>query len=272
MSTILDEIVETKRQEVAAAKRRRSEADLRSASADADLPRDFFGAVAVTPRRLVNVIAEIKKKSPSAGLIRPDFDPADLARIYEANGASVLSVLTDGPYFDGRLEYIQAARSAVKLPALRKDFMIEPYQIYEARVAGADAILLIGEVLTPTLLGEMLDLAYELGMTSLIEVHEAATLESLRQAIGFPNDKRSLLGINNRNLKLQKTDLSTTEELAAVVGEGTILVSESGVKTYADVERLAAAGARALLIGETFMRADDIGAKMTEVLGPMPES
>lgn len=272
LSTILDAIVETKRQEVALAKALRPEADLRGASADTEPPRDFYGAVAAAPRRLVNVIAEIKKKSPSAGLIRPDFDPARLAHVYEMNGASALSVLTDGPYFDGRLEYVQAVRSTVKLPVLRKDFMIDLYQIYEARVAGADAILLIGEVLEPGLLSEMLDLAYELGMTSLIEVHEAATLECLQQTIGFPNDKRSLLGINNRNLKIQKTDLSTTEELAGMVGRGTVLVSESGVRTYAEVQRLAAAGARALLIGETFMRADDIGAKMTEVLGPLPEN
>jgi indole-3-glycerol phosphate synthase len=150
--------------------------------------------------------------------------------------------------------------------------MVEPYQIYEARAAGADAVLLIGEVLEPSLLSDMLDLAYALGMTSLIEVHEAATLEALNGEIGFPNDKRSLLGINNRNLKIQQTDLATTEELAGMVGEGTVLVSESGVRTFADVERLAAAGARALLIGETFMRADDIGAKMAEVLGPLPET
>ena len=140
MGTILDAIVETKRQEVAAAKAQRSEADLRRASADAEVPRDFYGAVAAPPRRAVNVIAEIKKKSPSAGLIRPDFDPAHLARLYEANGASALSVLTDEPYFDGRLEYVQAAKSAVSLPVLRKDFMIEPYQIYESRAAGAEIV------------------------------------------------------------------------------------------------------------------------------------
>lgn len=272
MGTILDRIVETKRGEVTRACARRSLAELKAAVADVPPPRDFYAAVAAEPTRGVNLIAEIKKKSPSAGLIRPDFDPVVLARIYHDAGAAALSVLTDEPYFDGRLAFIEQVKGAVPLPVLRKDFMIDPYQIYESRVAGADAILLIGEVLAPDRLGEMLDLACELGMTSLIEVHKSETLAGLQAAVGFPNDKRSLLGINNRNLQIQQTDLTTTETLAKMVPAGTVLVSESGVRSREDVQRLTKAGARALLIGETFMRAPDIAAKIAQLLEPMKDN
>jgi indole-3-glycerol phosphate synthase len=267
LGTILDEIVATKRSEVARAKEERPLAELQSAVRGLPDPRGFFEAAARPPRRAVNLIAEIKKQSPSAGLIRADFDPAAIASLYHAAGADALSVLTDGPYFDGRLAFLDQVKAAVPLPVLRKDFMIDPYQIYESRAAGADAVLLIGEVLEPTLLRDMLGLAYDLGMTSLIEVHEVETFERLQTAIRFPDDRRSLLGVNNRNLKIQKTDLATTEVLARLIPPGVVLVSESGVQTRADVERLARAGARALLIGETFMRAPDIAAKVTELLG-----
>lgn len=269
MSNILEQIVATKREELEAARARVPLGELKARIRDLPAARDFFGAIAAPPPRSVHVIAEIKRKSPSAGLIRPDFDPVALARIYHANAASALSVLTDEPYFDGRLEYIEQVRAAVPLPVLRKDFMIDPYQIYESRAAGADAILLIGEVLRPVELRDLLDLAYELGMTSLVEVHEAVTLEALLPVVPFPNDRRALLGINNRNLKIQKTDLATTEHLAGRVGPGTLLVSESGVRTREDVDRLVRAGARALLIGETFMKSPDVAAKMLEVLGPV---
>ncbi len=266
MGNILDEIVNAKRLEVARAKAGRPLADVQRAARDAAAPRDFHAALLSRPPWGIHVIAEIKRKSPSAGLIRPDFDPAAIARTYHEHGATCLSVLTDGPYFDGRIGYIEQVKSAVPLPVLRKDFMVEAYQIYESRAAGADCVLLIGEVLAPAQLAELLDLACELGMTSLIEVHEAQTLAGLQAAIGFPNERRSLLGINNRNLKIQQTDLATTEQLAAQAGSGTLVVSESGIRTRADVDRLIAAGARALLIGETFMRSADIGAKMREVL------
>ncbi len=268
MGNILEHIVATKRTEVAAARSRRPQAELVRAIRDLTPPRDFYAAMAAAAPRRVHLIAEIKRRSPSAGLIRSDFDPVGLARIYHQSRASALSVLTDERYFDGRLEFLGQVREAVPLPVLRKDFMVEAYQIYESRAAGADAVLLIGEVLPPGQLRDLLDLACELGMTSLVEVHERETLEELLPVVPFPNDRRSLLGINNRNLKIQQTDLATTERLARMAGPGTILVSESGVKTRADVERLAAAGARALLIGETFMRAADIGAKIDEVLGP----
>ncbi|MBI4578211.1 MAG: indole-3-glycerol phosphate synthase TrpC [Planctomycetes bacterium] len=269
MGNILDEIVHAKRREVAEARARRPLAEVQAAARAAAAPRDFHAALSGPPAHYgIHVIAEIKRRSPSAGLIRADFDPQAIARIYQQHHATCLSVLTDGPYFDGRPEYLQQVKAAVPLPVLRKDFIVDAYQVYESRAAGADCVLLIGEVLPPAQLTELLDLAWDLGMTSLIEVHEADTLAGLRDAIGFPNGKRSLLGINNRNLKFQKTDLATTERLAGRVGAGTILVSESGVKSRADVDRLIAAGARALLIGETFMKAPDIGAKMHEVLQP----
>jgi len=270
VGNILDQIIETKRGEVAEAKSRRSVTRLKKVIRDSAPPRDFYGAIARPPRRGVNLIAEIKKKSPSAGLIRPDFDPVALAQTYQKGGAQALSVLTDQVYFDGRLEFIAQVKAAVPMPVLRKDFMIDEYQLYEARAAGADAILLIGEVLPPARVADLLELAFELGLTSLIEVHELETLKALQASVGFPNRKRSLLGINNRNLKLQKTDLATTEALARHVGKDVVLVSESGIQTRADVERLINAGARGLLIGETFMRSPDILAKMTELLGPMP--
>ncbi len=267
MGTILDEIVAAKRREVTQRQAARSLAEIRRLAADAEPPRDFHAAIAARPRKRVHLITEIKRKSPSAGLIRPDFDPAAIARAYRQAGASCLSVLTDEPYFDGRLEYVAQVKRAVDLPVLRKDFMVDPWQIYESRAAGADCILLIGEVLAPALLREMLELACGLGMTSLIEVHEQATLEALIEVIGFPNDRRSLLGINNRDLKVQRTDLSTTGRLATMVGEGTLLVAESGVKTRQDVDLLVAAGARALLVGETLMRSGDIAAATRELLG-----
>lgn len=268
MSTILDQIIETKREEVEAARTARPLDTLKAAMRDLPPPRDFRAAVSRPSPRGVRLIAEIKRRSPSAGLIRPDFDPTELARIYHQHGADALSVLTDEPWFDGRLAYLDQVRAAVPLPVLRKDFMIDPWQIYESRAAGADAILLIGEALPTDLLKEMLEMACELGMTSLIEVHEDETLARIQDEIGFPNRWRSLLGINNRNLKIQRTDLSTTARLAGRVADGTVIVAESGIQTREDVQRLIQAGAHALLIGETFMRAPDIGGKMAELLGP----
>lgn len=267
MGNILDQIIETKRREVTAAKAARPLGDLRAEIAGAAAPRDLWGLIAAPPPRGVHLIAEIKKRSPSAGLIRPDFGPELIARQYRQAGASALSVLTDQTYFDGRLEYIEMVKAAVPLPVLRKDFVVDTYQVYEARAAGADAILLIGEVLAPPLLRELLDLSFELGMTTLIEVHEENTLAALDEAIGFPNSRRSLLGINNRDLKAQRTDLSTTTRLAAKVGAGTLLVSESGLQTRTEVEQVRAAGARAILVGETLMRADDIEGAVRALMG-----
>lgn len=267
MANILDRIVETKRVEVARARSLRPLEEVRARAAAEPPPRDFHGAIAAAPARGVHLIAEVKRKSPSAGLIRPDFEPAGVARAYHEAGASCLSVLTDEVYFDGRLDYLREVRAAVPLPVLRKDFMIDPYQIYESRAAGADAILLIGEVLPPATLAEMLDIAGSLGMTSLIEVHDVETLAGLRGHVPFPNDRRSLLGINNRDLKVQRTDLATTERLAKRAGAGTLLVSESGIQSSEDVRRVVAAGARAILVGESLMRSPDIGAAVRQLLG-----
>jgi indole-3-glycerol phosphate synthase len=265
VGNILEQIVATKREEITAARARRPIEQVKVAARSAPPARDFYRALLVPAPRTIHLIAEIKRKSPSAGLIRSEFDPVALARIYHRHGASALSVLTDEVYFDGRLAFLEQVREAVPLPVLRKDFMIEDYQIYESRAAGADAILLIGEVLSPARVRDLMQLACELGMTSLVEVHERETLENLLTVVPFPNAHRSLLGINNRNLKIQQTDLATTEQLAGRVGPEVIVVSESGIKTRADVQRLRAAGARALLIGETFMRADDIGALIEEL-------
>ncbi len=267
MANILDKIVETKRREVEQAQVRHPLEQLKAVARQAPSPRDFYAALAVPAARGAHLIAEIKKKSPSAGVIRPDFDPVALARIYAESGASALSVLTDESYFDGRLEYVEQVKRVVDLPVLRKDFMIDPYQIYEARVAGADAVLLIGEVLEPPLLREMRGLAGELGLTCLIEVHEEQTLNTVLKTVSFTPDSRCLLGINNRNLKIQQIDLGTTRRLAELAPAGAILVSESGIKTRSDVEQLIEYGAKALLIGETFMRSPDIRAKIRELLG-----
>ncbi len=267
MGTILDRIIETKRAEVAAARAARPIEELRAVVADMPRTRNLYAALSAEPPRGVHLIAEIKKASPSAGLIRPDFDPVAIARTYHACGASALSVLTDRTYFQGDLDYIRQVRDAVPLPVLRKDFIIDEYQVYESRAAGADAILLIAEVLNDQQIMDLLILAAELNLTTLLEAHEADEVLRIRSVIGFPHRRYSLLGINNRDLRTQTTDLNTFARLAELAEPDTILVAESGIRTAEDVKRLVRAGARALLIGETFMRAPDIGAKVRELLG-----
>jgi indole-3-glycerol phosphate synthase len=227
-------------------------------------PRNFFQAVSKPPAgKPVNLIAEVKKASPSAGIIRADFDPVKIAQAYEAGGADALSVLTDEKYFQGRLDYIQQIRAVVKLPVLRKDFIVDPYQIYEARAAGADAILLIAEALQVNELIDLQILATELNMTCLIEVHDMDNLIRVRdRVIGFPHRSYSLLGINNRDLRTFKTDLGTTLRMAELVEDRSVLVSESGIDSNEDVKKLASAGVRGVLVGESLMRSSDIVAKM----------
>jgi indole-3-glycerol phosphate synthase len=223
--------------------------------------------VSKTPAgKRVNLIAEVKKASPSAGVIRDDFDPVRIAQAYAAGGADALSVLTDEKYFQGRLEYIQAIRSVVKLPVLRKDFIVDPYQVYEARAAGADAVLLIAEALQVNELIDLQILATELNMTCLIEVHDMDNLIRVRdRVIGFPHRSYSLLGINNRDLRTFKTDLGTTLRMAELVEDRSVLVSESGIITAEDVKKLASAGVRGVLVGESLMRSPDITSKMREM-------
>lgn len=259
----MDRIAETKRREVAEARRARPQADLQAAIEDIAAPRDFYGQVTAGGPD-IRLIAEIKKASPSAGLIRPDFDPVAIARIYEDCGAAAISVLTDSTYFSGDLSLIQAVKKAVSLPVLRKDFIVDEYQIFESRAAGADAILLIAGILSSAEIQSWTNVACRLGMASLVEVHDAEQLRGVRDVIG--PQRLALLGINNRDLRSQTTDLRTTQRLAGELGPGVPFVSESGVKTRDDILYLKRAGATALLIGETFMRAADIGAKVRELL------
>lgn len=271
-TTILDQIIQTKRQEVTERKGRRPIEALRDEIAALGRPRNFFGAV--THKRTgpgvrpLHLIAEVKKASPSAGVIRPDFDPVEIAKAYAAAGADCLSVLTDEKYFQGKLEYLHQVRDSVKLPVLRKDFIIDPYQVYESRAAGADALLLIAEALEMSQLIDLQILATELHMTVLIEVHDMDNLIRVRdRVIGFPHKSYSLLGINNRDLRTFKTDLGTTLRMAELVEDRSVLVSESGINTYDDIKKLAAAGVSAVLVGESLMRSPDVGAKVRELFG-----
>lgn len=229
--------------------------------------RNFYKAVTKPNRRGINVIAEVKKASPSAGLIREDFDPVKIAQTYEKCGADAISVLTDEKYFQGRLEYISQISQVVDLPVMRKDFIIDLWQVYETRAAGADAILLIAEALKP---GELMDLmiaAAELTLTVLLEVHHADTLLTVRSLIGFPKKGYSVLGINNRNLTTMQVDLNTTSRLSGLLDDNDELVAESGIKTRANVEKLMSVGVRAVLIGQTLCAEPDIEEKFTELFG-----
>ncbi len=259
LTDILAEICKTKRDEIDESRLRVSESELRARLEDAPPVRDFLAALQNAPD--IALIAEVKKASPSAGLIRDDFDPVSIARIYESAGAACISCLTDEPYFQGRIEYLTAIRESVSLPVMRKDFLLDRYQVYEARAAGADCILLIAECLDDCHLRELYFLASELGMESLIEVYEPENMERVLKL------DPPLVGVNNRNLRTMVTDISHTIELGADVPTGTLLISESGIRTRADVERLASAGIHGILVGETLMRQDDIAAKVRELLG-----
>ena len=229
--------------------------------------RNFYKAVTKPNGRGINVIAEVKKASPSAGVICKDFDAVAIALTYERCGADAISVLTDEKYFQGRLEYIEQIKEVVDLPVLRKDFIIDGWQVYESRAAGADAILLIAEALTA---GELMDLmiaAAELTLTVLLEVHEADMLLKVRSLIGFPKKGYSVLGINNRNLTTMEVDLNTTGRLAEMVNDKKELVAESGIKTRADVEKLKAIGVSACLIGQALCEEENIEDKFAELFG-----
>jgi indole-3-glycerol phosphate synthase len=220
----------------------------------------------------VNLIAEIKRASPSAGVIRPEFDPAALARQYAAAGADALSVLTDESFFHGHLDHLAAVRAAVDLPVLRKDFIIDASQVYQSRAAGADAILLIVAALSPARLLDLAILATELRMTVLVEVHTVEEILQVRSLVGIPLPRYALLGINNRDLSTFQVDIRTTTRMAelADLGDRKLpIVSESGIQTPDDVALLASAGVKAILVGETFMRQKDISAAVEAMLGPV---
>jgi len=263
MTTILDEIIATKRREVAAARRRMPLAEMEDQAAEAPPVRDFRAALAGPGP--IQLIAEVKKASPSAGVIRADFDPIAIARTYQAHGAACLSVLTDAPYFQGHLSYLARIRASVAIPLLRKDFLIDEYQVVEARLAGADAVLLIAEVLDDEALARLLARARGLGMAALVEFHEEANLERVLAA------GADLVGVNNRDLRRFVTDLELTLRVRGRIPPEVLVVSESGIRTRRDVERLEAAGVSAILVGENLMRADDIGLAVERLLGLTPE-
>ena len=260
MTDILATIAAYKRDEVADRKRRRTVAQLESAARSASKPRGFRAALSAahTPGKLA-LIAEIKKASPSKGLIRADFDPLALARNYEAGGATCLSVLTDGPSFQGADPYLIDARAAVSLPCIRKDFLVDPWQVAESRALGADAILVILAMIDDTVAAELMAEAERLGMDALVEVHDEAEMERAGK-LGS-----TLVGINNRDLKSFVVDLAVTERLAAQAPADALLVTESGVFVHDDVVRMEAAGAKAMLVGESLMRQTDV-AKATRAL------
>lgn len=258
MSDILQTILGVKREEIAAARAQRDLASIRSDAEKCPRPRDFTGAL----RRQMGagrpaVIAEIKKASPSRGLLRSDFDVAAIARSYAQGGAACLSVLTDSRFFQGADEHLAIARASAPVPVLRKDFTIDPYQVYQARAIGADCILLIVAALAEPAMSELESLALELGMSALIEVHDEAELERALRL------RSPLLGINNRDLRSFETTIDTTLRLSRAVPSDRLVVTESGIRSTEDVARLRAQGVNAFLVGETFMRAENPGQALS---------
>ncbi len=255
---ILDQIIATKKKEVARLKRVRPLPELERMARDLPPARDFMGALA---GRDCSIIAEIKQRSPSKGRLRKDFDPEEIARTYEAGGAAAISILTDRDYFEGDGAYLAAVKKVAEIPILRKDFIIDPCQIYETKILGGDALLLIAGLFDEKDLREFIDLSHSLGLSVLVEVH---TSDEAARAIAAG---AGIIGINNRDLKTFRTDLRTSIELAALIPAGRVMVSESGIEKRADIERLMEAGIRAFLVGEALMKAGDMGEKLRELMG-----
>jgi indole-3-glycerol phosphate synthase len=267
MSDVLRRICETKRAEIARARAERPLGEVERAARSVPPSRGFIAALKrATAAGGYGLIAEIKRASPSAGLIRADFDPATLARAYACGGATCLSVLTDAPYFQGKPDDLAAARAAVSLPALRKDFMLDPYQIGESRALGADAVLLIMAALEDGQAAELEAAAIALGMDVLAEVHDRPELERALQL------KTPLIGVNNRDLKSLRVDLATSEDLAREISSERLVVCESGLHGPEDLARMAAVGIRCFLVGESLMRASDVEAATRALLAPLPAS
>jgi indole-3-glycerol phosphate synthase len=261
MSDVLAEIVAVKAKHVAVSKARRSQAEVETLAALAGAPRGFANALKRVATERFALITEMKRRSPSGGEIRPGFDPANVARDYLEAGATCLSVLTDGPYFGGLDSDLEAARAAVPLPALRKDFMIDPYQIAESRALGADCILLIVATLDDVQLAELASETARFGMDVLVEVHDEAELE---RALMLDS---GMIGINNRNLKTLTTDIATFERLAPRVPADRLLVAESGLRTTADLRRMAQSRAAAFLVGESLLRQNDLIGATRALIG-----
>jgi indole-3-glycerol phosphate synthase len=266
MSDVLTRICDTKRQEIARAKSERPSSEVERAARAEFPPRGFIAALRRASETRYGLIGEIKRASPSAGLIRPDFDPAALARAYARGGATCLSVLTDTPYFQGRPEYLVAAREAARLPVLRKDFMLDPYQIAESRAMGADCVLLIMAALEDGQAADLEAAAISFGMDVLAEVHNRGELERALRL------KTPLIGINNRDLKTLKVDLAISEELAREIGAERLVVSESGLHGPKDLARMASVAIRCFLVGESLMRQSDVEAATRALLAPTPAS
>jgi indole-3-glycerol phosphate synthase len=264
MGTILDKIVATKRQEIAAARVAIPEATLEKQIQDAPPCRDFFAALAA--EGAIKLIAEVKKASPSKGVIRADFQPVEIAQAYERGGATCLSVLTDESYFQGSLDYLRQIRRETTLPALRKDFILDSYQLLEARATGADAVLLIAECLDDCHLRKLHNETIDLGMTPLVEFYEPENLSRVLEA------GATLIGVNNRDLRTFEVDLTHTIRMRERIPDDCLVVGESGIHTHQDVLRLEKAGVDALLVGESLMRQPNIEAAVRRVLGQSPRS
>ena len=264
MSDILNQIIAVKREEIAASLRRKSLAAMRADAESRVLTRDFVGALrSKIAAGLPAVIAEIKKASPSKGVIRADFIPADIAQSYAEHGAACLSVLTDQQFFQGSVDYLKQARASCQLPVLRKDFMVDPYQVYEARVMGADCILLIAACLDDAQMAEMEAIARSLDMAVLVEVNDAVELQRALKL------KTPLVGINNRNLRTFEVSLDATLGMLGEVPADRILITESGIQTPADVQKMRDAKVNAFLVGEAFMRAKEPGEALAALFGAM---